>query len=242
MSKRSDEFKGKAALIVGGTSGIGYEVARQLSLQGARVFVAARNEPKDLSFATFIKCDVRIKGDVENLVNEVIKEEEKIDILVNAMATNQCKPIDEISLSDWEDVMATNITSIFLLCKTILPHMKKRKSGKIVNISSIAGRHRSPVAGVHYVASKAAIIGFSKQLAYEAAPYGININVSCPSQTMTPDLKKGMSDAQIKQLEETIPIKRIATVEEQAWPIVFLCSEESSYMSGAVLDVNGGQI
>ncbi len=242
MSKRSGKFKGKVALIVGGTIGIGYEVARQFSLHGARVIVSARNEPKDLSFATFIACDVRNEGEVENLVETIIKEEGKIDILVNAQAAVQCKPIEEISLPDWENVMATNITSIFLLCKRILPHMKKRKFGKIVNISSIAGRHRSPVAGVHYVASKTAIIGFSKQLAYEAAPYGININVSCPSQTKTPTLKKGMSEKQIKRVEESIPMKRLATVDEQAKPIVFLCSEESSYMSGAVLDVNGGQI
>lgn len=242
MSKTSSQFKGKVALIVGGTIGIGYEVARQFSLQGARVFVAARNEPKDLTFATFITCDVRNEADVEKLVDTVIKKEGKIDILVNAQAAVQCKPIEKISLQDWENVMATNITSIFLLCKKILPHMKKKKFGKIVNISSIAGRHRSPVAGVHYVASKTAIIGFSKQLAYEAAPYGINVNISCPSQTKTPTLKEGMSDEQIKRLEESIPMKRLATVEEQAKPIVFLCSEESSYMSGAVLDVNGGQL
>lgn len=242
LSKRSDEFIGKTALIVGGTIGIGLEVARQLSLYGARVFVAARNEPTDLSFATFIPCDVRTEAGVENLVNAVFKEEGKIDILVNAQAAVQCRTIEKISLSDWENVMATNITSIFLLCKKILPHMKKRRFGKIVNVSSIAGRHRSPVAGVHYVASKAAIIGFSKQLAYEAAPYGINVNISCPSQTNTTTLIKGMSEEQIKRVEESIPMKRIATVEEQAKPIVFLCSEESSYMSGAVVDVNGGQI
>jgi 3-oxoacyl-[acyl-carrier protein] reductase len=242
MERVKFDFSGKTALVVGGTSGIGFETARQLSVGGAKVFIASKNKPEDLSFAQFIHCDVRKENQVENMINEMVKQEGKIDILVNSMAVNQCKPIEEISLSDWQDVMAVNITGIFLVCKTVLPYMKKMNMGKIVNVSSIAGRHRSPVSGVHYVASKSAIIGFSKQLAYEAAPFGINVNVHCPSQTMTPLLKDSMSEQEIEHLKETIPFKRLASVEEQAASILFLCSEASSYMSGAILDVNGGQI
>ena len=237
-----NNFFEKTVIIIGGTSGIGREVAKEFKGRGARTFVAARRLPQHKPFGEFIPCDVRREGDVLDLVGKVITRENKIDILINSMAVNQCKPIEEISLSDWQDVIATNITGIFLSCRAVLPYMKQARSGKIVNISSIAGRHHSPVAGVHYVASKAAIIGFSKQLAYEAAPFGINVNVLCPGQTMTPMLQKGMTQEQIKRLELEIPLRRIANVEDQVGPILFLCSHEASYLSGAVLDVNGGQI
>ena len=158
------------------------------------------------------------------------------------LETIKRKFIEEIDICDWHDVMTTNVTGVFLTCKIVLPYMKQNKSGKIVNVSSIAGRHRSPVSGVHYVASKAAIIGFTRQLAFEVAPFGINANTHCPSQTLTPMLRSSMSPEQIEQLEATIPLHRLASVEEQAGTILFLCSDASSYMSGAILDVNGGQI
>ena len=116
------------------------------------------------------------------------------------------------------------------------------RGSKIVNVSSIAGRHRSLVSGVHYVSSKAGIIGLTRQLAYELGSRNININVVCPSQTMTDMLKKSMSEKELKNLSEKIPLKRIASVKEQVYPVMFLCSEETSYITGAVLDINGGQI
>ena len=114
--------------------------------------------------------------------------------------------------------------------------------GKIVNVSSIAGRHRSLVSGVHYTSSKAGIIGLTKQIAYEVGGRNINVNAVCPSQTLTDMLKQSMTEEQQKELSESIPLKRIATVEEQVNPIMFLCSEEASYITGTTLDVNGGQL
>ena len=120
--------------------------------------------------------------------------------------------------------------------------MKKQKHGKIVNISSIAGRHRSLVSGVHYVSTKAGIIGLTKQFAYELGPSNVNVNVVCPSQTMSDRLSDSMTSKEIKNLSSNIPLRRIATIDEQVGPILFLCSDLSSYMTGAVIDVNGGQI
>ena len=114
--------------------------------------------------------------------------------------------------------------------------------GKIVNVSSIAGRHRSPVSGVHYVSSKAGIIGLTKQLAFEVARRNININCVCPSQTLTDMLKSSMDKKTLKEFAQTIPLNRLATVNEQVNPILFLCSKEASYITGAVIDINGGQI
>ena len=236
------DFSGKTAVVIGGTSGIGLEVAHQLNFCGAQTFVASRNEPRALSSAKFIKCDVREESQVQYLVDEVIRQAGTIDILINSMAINQCRPIEEIDLSDWQDVITTNITGVFLTCKIVLPYMKQRQSGKIVNVSSIAGRHRSPVSGVHYVASKAAIIGFTRQLAFEVAKYNINVNAICPSQTMTDMLQKSMSQEELKNLITNIPLNRIATVEDQVGMILFLCSDAASYITGTYIDVNGGQI
>ena len=116
------------------------------------------------------------------------------------------------------------------------------RGSKIVNVSSIAGRSKSIVSGVHYTSSKAGIIGMTRQLAQELGPIGININCVCPSQTLTPMLKKSMSQDQLDALEKKIPLRRLATVENIVEPILFLCSEKSSYIHGACIDINGGQL
>ncbi len=116
------------------------------------------------------------------------------------------------------------------------------KGAKIVNVSSIAGRNRSIVSGVHYTSSKAGIIGLTRQLAFELGPKNINVNAVCPSQTITPMLKESMSIEQLKSLAKNIPLRRVADAKEQVYPIMFLCSEESSYMTGCIVDVNGGQL
>ena len=113
---------------------------------------------------------------------------------------------------------------------------------KIINISSIAGRNKSIVSGAHYTSSKAGIIGLTRQLAQELGKKGININCVCPSQTMTPMLKNSMSNEEIIKLEENIPLGRIARIEEIVEPIIFLCSSKASYIHGACIDINGGQL
>ena len=135
-----------------------------------------------------------------------------------------------------------NLRAAFLICREAAKRMKQKERGSIINVSSIAGRHRSPVSGVHYVSSKAGIIGLTKQLAFELGPHGVNVNVVCPSQTMTDMLMQSMTDEQRKSLADSIPLKRIATVAEQVGPILFLCSDAAAYITGAVIDVNGGQV
>jgi len=117
-----------------------------------------------------------------------------------------------------------------------------QNGGKIVNVSSIAGRHRSLVSGIHYVSSKSGIIGLTRQIAFEVANRGINVNCVCPSQTLTDMLKESMTENELEKLTHSIPLKRLASIEDQVNPIMFLCSQESSYITGAILDVNGGQL
>ena len=235
-------FKNKIVLVVGGSSGIGLEIVKQFYDSGATVFICSRNPPTDLSYGFYIACDVKEEGSVKSMVQEVVDRESKIDILVNSMGITGTDKVENISLSKWKNIIDTNLTGVFLTCREVIPVMKKNKSGKIVNIASLAGRFRSATSGAHYVASKAAVIGFTRQLASEVISYGINVNAVCPSQTLTPMLQRAVSKEKIEQLESNIPIGRLATVGEQSNPVLFLCSEGASYMSGAIIDVNGGQL
>ena len=234
-------FSDKKVLVVGGSRGIGRGVVDSFVELGAKVFYAARSPYPDKENAEFIKADLNIESDILDLFNELDKHG-KIDIVVNTAAINFCKPFSDISLDEWDRVERVNLRAAFLVCQQAANRMKKQKYGKIVNVSSIAGRHRSIVSGVHYVSTKAGLIGLTKQFAYELGNYNVNVNAVCPSQTMSDMLKESMSSDEIAALARNIPLGRISTVDEQVGPILFLCSGLSDYITGAVVDVNGGQI
>ena len=219
------DFSGKVVLVVGDTRGIGKSVLEKFSLSGADVFGI-----------NSLNCDISNKKDIDIYFEDL----ESVDILVNVAAINYTKTIENISFEEWDKVLNVNLRGYFYITKKVLEIMSD--GGKIVNVSSIAGRHRSLVSGVHYTSSKAGIIGLTKQIAYEVGSRNINVNCVCPSQTLTDMLKKSMTKEQQKELSESIPLKRIAKVEEQVNPIMFLCSEEASYITGTTLDVNGGQL
>jgi NAD(P)-dependent dehydrogenase (short-subunit alcohol dehydrogenase family) len=208
---------------------------------GADVFYASRTPIDGETDAEFIEVDLNYESQIENLFTKIDKTG-NIDFLVNTAAINYCKTFDQISTEEWDRVNHVNLRAAFIVCKYASIRMKKQKYGKIVNVSSIAGRHRSIVSGAHYVSTKAGLIGLTKQLAYELGPYNVNVNIVCPSQTMSGMLKESMSSNELKQLSDNIPLRRIAMIDEQVGPILFLCSDLSSYMTGAVVDVNGGQI
>ncbi len=224
MKVDSSEFNSKIVIVVGGSKGIGEGLVNKFKNLGANVFPISRHN-----------CDITDKTQID----KYIKTFDKIDILINSAAINYCKSIDEIEYEEWDKVIKTNLTSYFYLIKSSLPLMKR--GSKIVNISSIAGRHKSVVAGIHYTSSKAGIIGLTRQLANELGPIGININCVCPSQTLTPMLMESMTRNQINELEKSIPLRRIATIEDIVNPIIFLCSKNSAYIHGACIDINGGQ-
>ena len=241
LSTAKFDFSGRLALVIGGSSGIGEGVVKALSECGAKVLFASRGSGNLDSDATFIPCDIQKDVDVSAMFKKV-DSYGNLDFLVNAAAISSNTKISEIDQSQWDIVMDTNLRSIFFACKYAIERMRRQNFGRIVSISSIAGRHRSLVAGVHYTASKAGIIGLSRQLAFEQSGKNININVVCPSQTLTPLLEKAMSDVELKNLSSSIPLGRIAEVEEQVTPILFLLSDAASYINGAVIDINGGQL
>lgn len=236
-------FADHIVLVAGGSQGIGKGVVDAFLRVGAKVLYASRHPIKDAESndAIHIPVDFTQESQIVRLF-KIVDQYGTPDIFVNAAAINFAKKIEKISVEEWNLVLQTNLSAAFSLCKKVLVRMKAQKRGKIVNISSIAGRHRSVVSGVHYVSSKAGLIGLTKQLAFEAAEYNINVNAVCPSQTMTDMLRESMTNEEIEKLKANIPLKRLASVQDQVGPIIFLCSDAASYITGTFIDVNGGQI
>jgi len=233
MSNIKWNFINKNVLIIGGSRGIGKEVVDSFNKSGANVWkVDSKN------------CDISNKEEIEKYFDDTnfSRKDKKshIDILVNVAAINYIKKINQVSFEEWNEVLNINLRGYFYIIKQALNFMSD--GGRIVNVSSIAGRHRSLVSGVHYTSSKAGIIGLTKQLAYELGSKNITVNAVCPSQTKTDMLVQTMTKKALNDLGKTIPLKRIATVKEVADSILFLCSDEASYITGTTLDINGGQL
>lgn len=233
-------FQNKTVLVVGGSRGIGRKIVEDFLDSGANVYYISRvkSRCKKISKAKHLKCDIQ---NVEELYNTFSKVK-KLDFLINVAAINFCKKIEDIDIDEWDKVLAVNLRSFYITCKLAIKKMKTNNFGKIVNVSSIAGRNKSVVSGAHYTASKAGILGLTRQLSQESSPYGININAICPSQTETDMLKESMTKAEIQKLSANIPLRRLAEPREQSLPVLFLCSDASSYITGCVLDINGGQL
>ena len=173
---------------------------------------------------------------------EIIKSKNKIDILVNNASIAVEGTLDKLDENDWDKVMDTNVKSYFLCTKEVINGMIKRKYGKIINVSSIAGRDKSILLGAAYSTSKAAVIGFTRHVASEVGKFGINVNCICPSQTYTPMLKEIFKKNQ--GLEDIVknrnPLGYIADPKQISSVILFLASDESNYINGSIIDINGG--
>ena len=220
------DFSNKIAVVVGSSKGIGLGVVDKFEELGATVIRVSRTEGIDISN----------KESIDSFFESLTH----IDFLINVAGINFCKKIEDIEIDEWDYVIDTNLRSFYYIIKKSTPLMKS--GGRIVNVSSIAGRNKSIVSGVHYTSSKAGIIGLTRQLAHELGPRGIHVNCTCPSQTLTPMLEQSMTKEQQEKLCENIPLRRLGTIKDQVGPIVFLCSELSSYLNGCIIDVNGGQL
>lgn len=246
------KFKNKLVLITGGTSGIGLASAKEFLRHGAFVIINSRTKKKYISIKKTLKNYEKnyelIQGDLSKEINvnklfSYIKTKfKKIDILVNSAGISENKKYNRISLNDWYKIFDNNVTNTFLVSVKAIEMMKQKKHGKIINVSSVAARNRSKLAGLHYSMSKSAVITLTRQLGAEVAKYGINVNCIAPSQTNTEMLKPFLTKKNRDMLSNLIPIGRIAEPEEQAKVILFLASEDSNYMIGSIVDVNGGQI
>jgi NAD(P)-dependent dehydrogenase (short-subunit alcohol dehydrogenase family) len=246
-------LKDRVAVVTGSGRGIGEAIARKLAAAGA---VLAINDADPASAdgtveeivsaggsAARFSADIASSGQVEEMMRSVLERFGRIDILVNnAGVAGPSLLVRDTPPSSWERTFAVNTTGVFLCCRSVLPHMMERKSGRIVNISSLAGRRISKLGGADYTASKHAVIGFSKHLAFEAAAFGINVNVVCPGATLTPFTREKTTEAFREEVSRQIPLGRWIAPEDQADAVLFLVSDAACMITGQVLDVEGGQL
>lgn len=238
-----DELSGKVALVTGASRGIGRAVALALAKAGADVAVNYRQSDEaarqvcsltqDLGRRCIaLKADVSISNQVERLVNTVQKELGAVQILINNAGIVHRAPLDQITEQDWDNVMAFNLKSAFLVTQAVLPAMRERRWGRIINMSSVAAQ-TGGITGPVYVASKAGIIGLTHSYASLLVKEGITVNTVCPALIETDMVTKDL-----KARPDPIPMGRFGTVEEVADVVLMLA--RNAYMTGQTINVNGG--
>lgn len=233
----------KKVLITGGSRGIGRECVKEFSSRGYKVyFIYKEDEEKAKSIseetgAIGIKCDVSSLSEVLKLKNLI---SENIDVIVNNAGISQIKMFQDITEEDWDNMFNTNIKGMFNITKCFVDDMIKNKYGRIINISSMWGETGGSCE-VHYSASKAAVIGFTKALAKELGPSGITVNCVSPG-VIESDMNSHLSNEDIKELENETPVGRIGKTKEIASAVMYFADDNSSFTTGVILPVNGGII
>jgi NAD(P)-dependent dehydrogenase (short-subunit alcohol dehydrogenase family) len=254
-------FKNKVALITAAANGIGRATAAIMVREGATVIAVDNNQGRlDEAVPSLRKAaqnggkvqgelvDALDAAQVEKLVAAVERDHGGIDILVNAVGgstviANPQATTEQLAFADWQKLIAFNLDGTFLFTHAVIPLMKRKRSGKIVNLASIAGRGLSQNSSSAYAAAKGGIIAFTRKLAHELGPEGINVNAIAPSVTLTerirPHWEKRSQASQAEEIERT-PLRRVAEAVDQANVICFLASSDADFVTGLTIDVTGG--
>lgn len=246
------DLTGKSVLVTGGSRGIGRACCLMLARAGASVAVNYRVESPSADLlveeiesqggeAFALAADVSKRADAEMLVDETVARFGNIDVLVNNAGIWKSSPIDEMSDGEWDEMIGVNLTGTFNCIRAAVPPMKEARSGRIINISSTAGQ-RGEAFSSHYAATKGAVISLTKSIAVELAPHGILVNCVAPGWTVTDMTRDDLLGSRRESILQTIPLARAATAEEVAGAVVFLASELATFVTGEVLNVNGGAV
>ena len=234
----------KNVLITGASRGIGKAVLEEFSKNGYRVFLNYNKSEKEAqkiaekTGAVLIKADISKSDEVKNMAEFIHKNYGKIDVIVNNAGISQIKLFTDITENDWDRMFDVNIKGMYLVTKAFIDDMISKKRGKIINISSMWGITGGSCE-VHYSASKAAVIGFTKALAKELGPSNINVNCVAPGVIDT-EMNSHLSDEDIEQLKEETPLCKVGTVDDVAKTVYFLASDNADFITGQVINVDGG--
>ncbi len=248
----SKTLKGRTAIVTGAGQGMGRAVARTLAGMGARLVVNDLSEPAAEHAAAELRssgaesiafgADVTDAPAVQAMVDWAADAFEGVHILVNNAGILYPTQVADISEEEWDRVIDVNLKGTFLCSQAVLPAMQAAGWGRIVNFSSTAGKNISTVGGAHYTAAKAGVLGFTRHLAKEVAPLGITVNAVCPGLIDTEMVRSTIDEDRTRAYAESFPIARLGRPEEVADLVAFLATDRAAYITGASLDINGGDL
>jgi NAD(P)-dependent dehydrogenase (short-subunit alcohol dehydrogenase family) len=246
------QLAGKVAVVTGAGSGMGRSAALAFAREGARVVAvdvdgaAAEGVAAEIvaggGQALAVGADVRRGAEVRAVVDRALSTFGTVDALACIAGVLRRSKIEDIDEDEWDLVLDVNLKGVFLCCQAVLPTMKERRAGKIVILASMAGRATSTFGGAHYTASKAGVLGLCRHVAREAAPFGINVNAINPGVIDTPMVQTRSTPEEIARITAGVPFGRFGTAEEVADLVVFLASDRSAYITGAAVDIHGGEM
>lgn len=241
----------ETAVVTGAASGIGRGIARRLASEGARVIIAdvaidaatetAENIRQDGDEAVAVECDVRDRTEIETVVETAQERFGSIDILVNNAGIIRGSTFSELTADEWGQVLDVNLTGMYNCSSQIVPVLSDEGGGSIVNISSIAGVDMSYSGPASYTASKWGVIGLTRHMAWDLAAHDIRVNAVCPGGTLTPLIRERTTEEDRKRMQRVIPLGRYGEPEDVANAVLFLVSDEASYITGSKLVVDGGR-
>ena len=245
----SDQFAGRVVLVTGASRGLGLATAKEFLARGARVAVHARTTERadklarDLGEqALGVAGDLAVAAEARDLVQRAVQRFGRLDVLVNNAAVAYSTRIADIAEREWRETLEVNLTAAFFCLQAAIAPMTEQKFGRVINVSSTAGRSVSTLAGGHYTASKAGLIGLTRHAARELGPLGITVNAICPGLFDTDLARANATDERLEALRKNFPVRRLGRPEEVAALICFVASDDAGYINGAALDINGGSL
>jgi len=251
MGQLEGKLDGQVAIVTGAAQGMGAETARVLAREGARIVACdingerveqvAREIDPEGKKALGLNADVTDELEVAALVDTTLERFGTISILVNNAGVLRSTRVDEITAEEWDLVLDANLKGTFFCSKAVLATMKKNGFGRIINMSSSAGRSVSTLGGAHYTTAKAGVLGFTRALAAEVAAFGITANAVCPGLIDTEMVRSNCSPERLRAYEESFPVSRLGSREEVARLVLFL-AVDAPYITGASIDINGGDL
>ncbi|HEX8790897.1 MAG TPA: 3-oxoacyl-ACP reductase family protein [Polyangiaceae bacterium] len=243
------DLTGRVAIVTGAARGLGRAAVERLHARGASVAINARDAARADEHAASlgeralaVPGDLTAEGAPARIVRETLDRFGRVDIVVNNAALAKSTRFADLTLDEWRLALEVNMTVPFLFTQAALPIMKEQHYGRIINISSSAGRSVSTLGGAHYTASKTGLLGLTRASAKELGQFGITVNAICPGMIDTELTRENAADDVLRRLAASYPVPRLGTADEVADLICFVASEEAGYLTGTSIDINGGDL